>query len=199
MSDLDTPLPALKVTCTSYDCERDLHCFLKKRGMPIEQIGTCRACSADLIDWTRVHRRDPRDQKFVFDSLKNEMIRHHMWNLPFDNEALAKAARKGRAGVFDAIEPRIRSAIGKAKGAYDGRQTAMQGNVIFYAQHATATCCRKCLNYWHGIPMMRALTSTELDYCVGLAAGYLEERLPDLQGPTAGFRQVSKSKMRKTR
>jgi hypothetical protein len=43
----------------------------------------------------------------------------------------------------------------------DGRQTPMRGHPVFTAQHATATCCRKCLARWHGIPAGRPLTDEE--------------------------------------
>ena len=33
----------------------------------------------------------------------------------------------------------------------DGKQTPMKGHPVFIAQHATATCCRKCLNKWYKI------------------------------------------------
>lgn len=33
----------------------------------------------------------------------------------------------------------------------DGKQTPMKNHPVFIAQHATATCCRKCLQKWHGI------------------------------------------------
>ena len=33
----------------------------------------------------------------------------------------------------------------------DGKQTPMKGHPVFVAQHATATCCRKCLQKWHKI------------------------------------------------
>jgi hypothetical protein len=56
----------------------------------------------------------------------------------------------------------------------------MQGNAIFYAQHATATCCRTCLAYWHDIPKGRSLTVEELDYCARLLDLYLDRRLPEL-------------------
>lgn len=194
--ELDKPLPRLKVTCTSVDCEKNLHCFLKKRGMPADLHGTCRACNADLINWARVHRRDIRDQKFVFASLKNEMIRHYMWHIEFDEQALGKARAKGKDKLYASVAGRLRSSIGKAKGAFDGRQTPLQGNVVFYAQHATATCCRKCLNYWHAIPMDRALTTDEQDYCEHLVLGYLEDRLPDV--PPEGAK-VSSSRRKRGR
>ena len=31
----------------------------------------------------------------------------------------------------------------------DGKQTPMKGHPVFIAQHATATCCRGCIEKWH--------------------------------------------------
>ena len=33
--------------------------------------------------------------------------------------------------------------------ANDGKQTPTRGHPVFIAQHATATCCRKCIRKWH--------------------------------------------------
>jgi hypothetical protein len=178
---LDAPMPPLKVTCTSTDCERNLHCFLRKRGMPVEELGACRECGVKVVNWMRLHRRDAADYKFTFEALKQELIRYHMWNIPFDKEALGKAAKQGRSKVLEGIRPRLVSSIGKKQGGFDGRQTPMQGRIIFYGQHATATCCRKCLAYWHDIPPDRPLTTEELDYCERLVAKYIDERLPSLK------------------
>lgn len=40
----------------------------------------------------------------------------------------------------------------------DGKQTPMRGHPVFIAQHATATCCRGCLEKWHAIPRGRGLS-----------------------------------------
>ncbi len=48
----------------------------------------------------------------------------------------------------------------------DGKQTPMRGHPVFIAQHATATCCRGCLEKWHAIPHGRALSEPEQDYIV---------------------------------
>lgn len=48
----------------------------------------------------------------------------------------------------------------------DGKQTPMRGHPVFIAEHATATCCRGCLNKWYGIPKNRELTDMEVDYIV---------------------------------
>lgn len=43
----------------------------------------------------------------------------------------------------------------------DGKQTPMKGHPVFIAQHATATCCRGCLEKWHKIEKNRPLTEKE--------------------------------------
>ena len=48
----------------------------------------------------------------------------------------------------------------------DGKQTPMRGHPVFIAQHATATCCRGCLEKWHAIPRGRGLSEAEQRYVV---------------------------------
>ena len=48
----------------------------------------------------------------------------------------------------------------------DGRQTPYRGHPVFVAQHATATCCRGCLEKWHGIAKGHELSATEREYVV---------------------------------
>jgi hypothetical protein len=49
--------------------------------------------------------------------------------------------------------------------------------VYHYGQHATATCCRRCFEYWHGVPLERPLDSEHLEYATALVWRYIEERL----------------------
>ena len=56
----------------------------------------------------------------------------------------------------------------------DGRQTPMKGHPVFIAQHATATCCRKCLYKWYKIPENRELTDNEIDYIVSIILKWIE-------------------------
>ncbi|MDO9163054.1 MAG: DUF4186 domain-containing protein [Methylococcaceae bacterium] len=46
----------------------------------------------------------------------------------------------------------------------DGKQTPFRGHPVFVAQHATACCCRGCLEKWHRIPQGRELSSEEQMY-----------------------------------
>ena len=59
----------------------------------------------------------------------------------------------------------------------DSKQTPMRGHPVFIAQHATATCCRKCIQKWHGIEKGRALNAKEVDDVVALIMGWIERQL----------------------
>lgn len=171
----------LKISCTDSDCESGLHCFKAKTGKDAPPPGSCRECGADLVAWDRVHQRDLRDVQHTFEALKNELIRHHFWHVDLDQWAVNHARRKGRTQLHQEVEKWIRKKIGAAEPYRDGRQTPMKKNAIFYAMHATASCCRRCAEYWHKIPKGRPLTDEEVDYLAELVRLYLDERLPDLQ------------------
>ena len=64
--------------------------------------------------------------------------------------------------------------IAAAEPVKDGRQTPYRGHVVFVAQHATATCCRTCLQKWHGIEKGRELSEDELAYAVEVVARWVE-------------------------
>ena len=70
----------------------------------------------------------------------------------------------------------------------DGKQTPMRGHPVFVAQHATACCCRGCLEKWHGIPPGRELTATEREHVVAVLERWLKEQGGPLPQPKqAGF------------
>lgn len=171
----------LEITCTSSNCESGLHCFRATRKMKeMNQRGRCRSCGVALIDWERLHRRDLRDTQHTFSALRREFFRHHYWHLDIDRRARNHARRKGWNGLSKATRRRLETAIGAAQPFRDGTQTPRHGNSIYYAQHAVACCCRKCLEYWHGIPRGRTLSAEELSYLSDLCMLYLRERMPYL-------------------
>ena len=59
----------------------------------------------------------------------------------------------------------------------DGKQTPMQGHPVFIAQHATATCCRGCIQKWHGIEKGRTLNGSEVDFVVALIMEWIGGQL----------------------
>lgn len=58
--------------------------------------------------------------------------------------------------------------------ANDGKQTPYHGHPVFIAEHATATCCRSCLNKWYNIPNNRELNSDEIDYIINIIMQWIE-------------------------
>ncbi len=59
----------------------------------------------------------------------------------------------------------------KIKDAYpinDGKQTPTKNHPVFLAQHATACCCRGCLEKWHHIQKGKKLTENEMNYIVSI-------------------------------
>lgn len=58
----------------------------------------------------------------------------------------------------------------------DGKQTPMRGHPVFIAQHATATCCRGCLEKWHKIPKGRDLTDVEQKYIVDIIMEWIKRQ-----------------------
>lgn len=64
--------------------------------------------------------------------------------------------------------------VAPAEPVKDGRQTPYRGHPVFVAQHATATCCRTCLERWHRIPKGHALTADEQAYAVDVICRWIE-------------------------
>jgi predicted Fe-S protein YdhL (DUF1289 family) len=48
---------------------------------------------------------------------------------------------------------------------------------VFIAQHATATCCRGCLQKTHDIPKGRELTADERRYVVDVIVRWIEREV----------------------
>jgi hypothetical protein len=65
----------------------------------------------------------------------------------------------------------------------------MKGHPVFIAQHATATCCRGCIQKWHGIEKARSLNDKEVDYIVALIMEWIEKQL-DESGHKSGHKTL---------
>ncbi len=77
---------------------------------------------------------------------------------------------RGEETLRKHAEDIIRNRLAPASPKNDGKQTPMRGapkgHPVFIAQHATATCCRGCLETWHGIRQGKALSREEQRYVV---------------------------------
>ena len=81
--------------------------------------------------------------------------------------------RRGLETILEHAADFIEKRLAPADPANDGRQTPMGNHPAFVAQHATATCCRGCLQKWHGIPKGRALSMEEKHYVLTVLREWL--------------------------
>jgi hypothetical protein len=86
---------------------------------------------------------------------------------------LAYLQRKGMNEVLKHAADFIDIRLAPAYPVNDGRQTPWHNHPVFVAQHATATCCRGCLQKWHQIPKGRELTVEEQEYIVEVIGSWL--------------------------
>ena len=63
----------------------------------------------------------------------------------------------------------------------DGRQTPMRGHPVFIAQHATACCCRGCLNKWYKVPLNVELTEVQQEKITGLLMAWIQEEMEETE------------------
>ncbi|MBQ6516029.1 DUF4186 domain-containing protein [bacterium] len=71
----------------------------------------------------------------------------------------------------------IRDRVAPAEPANDGKQTPMRGHPVFIAQHATATCCRGCIEKWHKFQKGRELTQAEQEYLVSVIMEWINRQI----------------------
>ncbi|HEX2974106.1 MAG TPA: DUF4186 domain-containing protein, partial [Tepidisphaeraceae bacterium] len=92
-------------------------------------------------------------------------------------EAEARYLRsKGMEVVLSHARDLVAQRLAPARPTNDGRQTPMGRHPVFVAQHATGTCCRGCLEKWHGIPQGRELTKEEQEYVVRVIERWLRQQ-----------------------
>jgi Domain of unknown function (DUF4186) len=87
---------------------------------------------------------------------------------------------RGREAIRRHADELITKRVAPAAPYKDGKQTPYRGHPVFVAQHATATCCRSCLERWHEIPKGHELTNDERAYVVEVIWRWIEREL----GPT---------------
>jgi hypothetical protein len=74
--------------------------------------------------------------------------------------------------AYKIIEKRIKPEIIEN----DGKQTPMKNHPVFIAEHATATCCRGCIEKWHHIRKNKELTDHEIDFIVELIMEWIRRQ-----------------------
>ena len=102
--------------------------------------------------------------------------------IPIDFEAIEKAQERGKIEILAKAKEIVTKKISKIpKGYFDYLCTPTKGKeIVHYAQHATATCCRRCVARWHNIPEDVVLTEPQVDYFVELIEMYIDEKVPGI-------------------
>lgn len=67
----------------------------------------------------------------------------------------------------------IRERLSPACPINDGKQTPMRGHPVFIAQHATATCCRGCLEKWYRVQKGVELSEVQQEKIVNLIMAWI--------------------------
>jgi hypothetical protein len=84
---------------------------------------------------------------------------------------------RGREAIRGHAAELIGKRLAPALPYKDGKQTPYRGHPVFVAQHATATCCRSCLERCHEIPRGRELRAGERAYVVDVIWRWIEREL----------------------
>lgn len=83
---------------------------------------------------------------------------------------------KGTAVIRCHAEDFVRQKLAPAEPVNDGQQIPMHGHPVFKAMHATACCCRGCMNKWYKVPQHRELTEDEQQRIVNLLMAWIERQ-----------------------
>ena len=82
-----------------------------------------------------------------------------------------KGINKIRNHAYDFVTKRLAD----TSNVTDGKQTPMKGHPVFIAQHATGTCCRRCLEKWHHIRKNKNTTDDDIKYVVDIIMSWMEK------------------------
>lgn len=91
---------------------------------------------------------------------------------------------RGLDTVLDHARRFVAERLAPAAPRKDGKQTPYRGHPVFVAQHATACCCRGCLEKFHAIRRGRTLTPEQQDHVIAALERWLraEETQDTSQG-----------------
>jgi hypothetical protein len=166
--------------CGMTDCEHELHSFNSNKTLQAKGIekGCCVNCRSTLVDWPRVHKMDVKDIDYAISALHLEMIRNIFWSVKEPTEQmLERIGKLSHEELEDAIRKRLIQTLSKPKSEniYDGRQTPFESNnIIHWAQHATGTCCRKCLEEWYGIDANSIIEPENYQFLISVIQRYID-------------------------
>jgi len=108
----------------------------------------------------------------VFPRLARSAFRRRFHLAPRDREYFAS---RGLPTILEHAREFVAKRLAPAQPVNDGKQTPFRGHPVFVAQHATATCCRGCLEKWHGVVRGYEMSAEEQAYAVRVIERWLRE------------------------
>ncbi len=93
-------------------------------------------------------------------------------------------AEKGPEVIRRHAEDFVRQKLAPADPANDGKQTPMHGHPVFKAMHATACCCRGCLNKWYKVPLHKEPSPAAQEKIVNLLVAWIERQKTNISSGT---------------
>ncbi len=114
----------------------------------------------------------------VFGTLFDRLARSK-FRSSFSLKAVDRAyvEEKGMDTIRSHAQDFVRKRLAPVEISNDGKQTPMKGHPVFLAQHATATCCRGCLEKWHRIPKGCELSEEQQEYVVDVLMEWIERQM----------------------
>ena len=114
----------------------------------------------------------------------NAGLRRSKFRMGFvlDGEDRDYIAKRGLPQISLHARDFIRRRLASRDPKNDGKQTPFQGHPVFKAQHATATCCRGCLEKWYGIRKGRPLSAKEIETVLGTIMEWIQSKLEIKRG-----------------
>ena len=109
----------------------------------------------------------------LFERLAKSEFRSKFKLKAADKEYILK---KGMETIERHAKDFIEKRVAPAEIMNDGKQTPMRGHPVFIAQHATACCCRGCIEKWHHFPKGRELTAAEQEYLVSVIMTWIKRQ-----------------------
>src|SRR6476646_10634921 len=101
----------------------------------------------------------------IFDALSRSPFRE---KFKLRGRESAYLRDKGLDTVMHHAADLIATRLAPANIPNDGKQTPFRNHPVFIAQHATATCCRGCLEKWHHIAKGHQLSEQEIQHVLAV-------------------------------
>jgi exodeoxyribonuclease V alpha subunit len=115
---------------------------------------------------------------YIWDELKIRLAKSKFRSsFKLKSKDLEYINKKGLEEIKKHAEEFIKERLAPAFPKNDGKQTPFRGHPVFIAQHATATCCRGCLEKWHNIPKSKVLNDEEIRYIIDIIMSWVKEQV----------------------